>query len=232
MQRHPTRIWRNPVHYNFRSKWELAYAQYLTVHKIQWLYEPFCFFVGEGPWTGKGYCPDFYLPATQEFIEIKGKWLGGAEAKVAQFRFLYPQYKLTILHENELVNLGIIKRWKKMAKLSDAVAHASYGQSIAIRNDKTGNVSQMNVFAAKQKKHGPNCKCEKCSALNMKSHADTRKQKGGTPGHSDVMQKQIAPPTGNVQKIKPSQLMHEKGMLLPGKSGKVSGKYPAKKFGK
>lgn len=51
-----------------RSSWEIEYASYLTSQGIQWLYEPQCFELG----TDFTYRPDFYLPDTDEWKEVKG----------------------------------------------------------------------------------------------------------------------------------------------------------------
>lgn len=50
-----------------RSTWEIKYAQYLDSNNIKWLYESKTFDLGNTTYT-----PDFYLPETDEYIEIKG----------------------------------------------------------------------------------------------------------------------------------------------------------------
>lgn len=52
-----------------RSGYEVMYANALDSMGVQWLYEPECFKLQEG----LRYTPDFYLPQTNEWIEVKGK---------------------------------------------------------------------------------------------------------------------------------------------------------------
>lgn len=51
-----------------RSSWEIEYANYLTSQGLQWLYESAYFDLG----NGRTYRPDFYLPETNEWHEVKG----------------------------------------------------------------------------------------------------------------------------------------------------------------
>lgn len=90
------------------------------------------------------------------------------------------------------------------------------------------------MYAAAKKGHGPNCKCEPCAAMYMQRTKDKR-LKAMVPGNVDMgnrqpavmgkkkkakansalmMNKQVPPPTQKVDKIKPSNLMHEKGKIL------------------
>lgn len=52
----------------FRSRLEARWAVWLNHLKIEWRYEPQGF---ELP-SGKAYLPDFYLPATDLWVEVKG----------------------------------------------------------------------------------------------------------------------------------------------------------------
>ena len=54
----------------FRSSWEISFAKFLDAAEILWLYEPKRFHLKDG----KHYSPDFYLPTTETYIEIKGIW--------------------------------------------------------------------------------------------------------------------------------------------------------------
>lgn len=93
---------------DMRSRWECAYAAHLDRLHILWKYEPRAFRVGEGPWIGKSYAPDFYLLDFDMYVEIKGPWLNGAYAKIMTFRRLYPSIKLKVFLEAELREKGII----------------------------------------------------------------------------------------------------------------------------
>jgi hypothetical protein len=50
-----------------RSSYEIAYAKWLDVNNIMWFYEFWTFDIGDTTYT-----PDFFLPQTETFIEIKG----------------------------------------------------------------------------------------------------------------------------------------------------------------
>jgi hypothetical protein len=52
----------------FRSRLEADWAASLDKLKIQWIYEPEGFKLSEGTW----YSPDFYLPTSKAWLEIKG----------------------------------------------------------------------------------------------------------------------------------------------------------------
>jgi hypothetical protein len=88
----------------FDSSWEVKYAQWLDENNIRWercnKRFPYIF---EG--VKKHYIPDFYLPHTDEYVEIKGMILEKDYAKWEQFS---KTNKLTILYEVDLKNLGIL----------------------------------------------------------------------------------------------------------------------------
>ncbi len=87
----------------FRSSWEVKYACYLDSNKVKWLYESKCFDLGSTTYT-----PDFYLPKTDEYIEIKGLWRPIARKKIKIFKQYYPNIKLYILRKKDLQRLGIL----------------------------------------------------------------------------------------------------------------------------
>jgi len=91
-----------------RSSWEVKYAQYLDTNNIKWIYEPKTFelLINHKPTT---YRPDFYLPETNEYIEIKGYWYRNSMEKIKTFRIAYPSIKLTVLMEQDLKTLGLLK---------------------------------------------------------------------------------------------------------------------------
>jgi hypothetical protein len=83
----------------FRSGFEFIYAQHLIENGTPFQFEPkwFCF-------TPKcRYCPDFYLPLTNEWIEVKGHQKQDQLEKHKLFRAL--GNKLTLLHENDIASL-------------------------------------------------------------------------------------------------------------------------------
>ena len=97
------------MHYSYKGadlhgSWEYKYAQYLDDNNIEWqrCKESFKYFF-EDKW--RTYTPDFYLPATDEYIEIKGYKTKKDEAKWLQF----PSHRtLIVLMKKELCSMNII----------------------------------------------------------------------------------------------------------------------------
>jgi hypothetical protein len=84
--RWPTRGHRSPYKgISLRSSWEWRVAWYLDSLGIRWEYE--------SRWLeidGVRYLPDFYLPDTETFVEVKGRWKPGEEEKFARFAARWP----------------------------------------------------------------------------------------------------------------------------------------------
>lgn len=89
----------------FRSNWEVAYAKYLDKNNIQWLYESKTFDLGETTYT-----PDFYLPATDEYIEVKGYKSDIFKKKINLFYLKYGEIKIGILDKIKLMSLRLINK--------------------------------------------------------------------------------------------------------------------------
>lgn len=87
-----------------RSTWEVAYAKYLTKNDIKWQYETKTFDVGKGRYT-----PDFYLPETDTYVEIKGRWYPESKKKFNLFRKKFYSTNIILLTQKELKKLKIIK---------------------------------------------------------------------------------------------------------------------------
>jgi hypothetical protein len=87
----------------FRSSYEYLYARYLTKNRIKWLYESKTFDLGESTYT-----PDFYLPESNEYIEIKGYWIPKAIKKFILFRKKYNGIKIQVLNKIKLQSLRIL----------------------------------------------------------------------------------------------------------------------------
>lgn len=71
-----------PTRYNgtqFRSRLEARYAMLLTSLQVDWLYE-FEGFRLDGGW----YLPDFYLPRTQSWLEVKPTYPDERELRLAE----------------------------------------------------------------------------------------------------------------------------------------------------
>jgi DNA-directed RNA polymerase subunit RPC12/RpoP len=86
-----------------RSNYELFYAKYLDKNKITWSYESKTFDLGKTTYT-----PDFYLPKTNEYIEVKGWWRLDALKKFNLFKKLYPTIKIKIINKKILKLLKLI----------------------------------------------------------------------------------------------------------------------------
>ncbi len=84
-----------------RSSYEIKYAKYLDDNKILWYYEIETFDLGETSYT-----PDFFLPRTEKFIEIKGYMKERDQLKIDLFLEQYP-WNLEVLRHNDLKKLGI-----------------------------------------------------------------------------------------------------------------------------
>lgn len=84
-----------------RSSYELTYIKWLESQNIPWVYEEFLFTLEKG----KKYLPDFYLPDTKEFIEVKGRWIGKAKEKYEEFKRLYPNEKITLMQRKEIMEI-------------------------------------------------------------------------------------------------------------------------------
>lgn len=87
----------------FRSSYEYKYAKYLDKNHIKWLYEPKTFKVDNYTYT-----PDFYLPKTEEYIEIKGYLREENKLKYKLFKKIYPKIRWKMLMKLELENLGVL----------------------------------------------------------------------------------------------------------------------------
>lgn len=85
-----------------RSSWEIEYAGYLSRHGIDWRYEPESFDFG----FGLTYRPDFYLPATDEWVEVKGYMTPDDHLKHAALKNVYG-IEVKVIGKTEMVALGL-----------------------------------------------------------------------------------------------------------------------------
>jgi hypothetical protein len=86
-----------------RSSWETAYAKYLDKNNVKWLYESKTFDLGDTTYT-----PDFYLPETDRYIEIKGWERKDFRKKIELLKIKYSDIKIIILKKKELKTLKIL----------------------------------------------------------------------------------------------------------------------------
>jgi hypothetical protein len=87
-----------------RSSWEIAYAKYLDKQGTKWLYESKTFDLGNCTYT-----PDFYLPESDTYVEIKGRWYKDAKKKFKIFQKKYFSMNIILLTRKELRKLKVIK---------------------------------------------------------------------------------------------------------------------------
>jgi hypothetical protein len=83
-----------------KSSYEIAYAKWLDLNNILWLYEMERFGLGETTYT-----PDFFLPKFEKFIEVKGYMSPEAQKKIYMFKEQYP-WDLEVLYYEDLKKLG------------------------------------------------------------------------------------------------------------------------------
>ena len=76
----------------FRSTWEARLAKALDARGIEWEYEPERFDLGETT-----YLPDFFLPKTQNYLEVKGWLKDKNQRKIALFREQHPDKPLVVV---------------------------------------------------------------------------------------------------------------------------------------
>jgi len=94
------------------SQWEIKYALYLEQNDIDYYYEFYVFEMNIGYDTT--YRPDFYLPKTNKFIEIKGrdnysKWEDcNGKLKSNKFKKEFcEEFEYEVLFGSDLISLGI-----------------------------------------------------------------------------------------------------------------------------
>lgn len=96
----------------FYSRWEANYARVLNYLGVKWDYEPKTFNL-----KTQNYTPDFYLPDTDEYIEVKNFLWKYSKIRDEKFRKLYPGIKLKLLLKEDYLKLQykyakLIKNWE------------------------------------------------------------------------------------------------------------------------
>jgi DNA-directed RNA polymerase subunit RPC12/RpoP len=87
-----------------RSSWEVAYAKHLDKQGIKWQYEFKQFNLGEMTYT-----PDFYLPDSDTYVEVKGWWNKKERNKFKLFKSLYSYITIKLYRQNHLRRMGVLK---------------------------------------------------------------------------------------------------------------------------
>jgi len=85
-----------------RSTWEVAYAKYLDKQGTKWLYESKTFTLKNTTYT-----PDFYLPESDTYVEIKGWRRNDFVDKIKEVKKLF-KINIIILNKKELEQKEII----------------------------------------------------------------------------------------------------------------------------
>lgn len=85
-------VWSDRHKIAFRSKYEQKFANYLTDEGFVFEYEPYSFLLDSGSYT-----PDFYLPDSDLFVEVKGSWGFGSKSKMKRFIEQYPDVRLIVV---------------------------------------------------------------------------------------------------------------------------------------
>jgi len=84
----------------FHSRWEANIARLFNYLNIKWEYEPKMFDIGEQMYT-----PDFYLPETDTYIEVKNFWNDFSKERDTKFRKTYPDVKLKVILKEDYLKL-------------------------------------------------------------------------------------------------------------------------------
>jgi hypothetical protein len=90
---------REDIGINCRSSWEANFARILGMYGIKYQFEPEIFIFHKIKRGTRAYTPDFYLPKTDEWIEIKGYMDDASRIKLKRFKQFYPEQfdKLTMV---------------------------------------------------------------------------------------------------------------------------------------
>lgn len=91
----------------FYSRWEANMARLYTYLGIRWIYAPTSFNIGDQMYT-----PDFFLPESDKYVEVKNFWWKYSKERDEKFRKLYPNIKLEVVSKIEYTMLE-----KQYAKL-------------------------------------------------------------------------------------------------------------------
>lgn len=86
-----------------RSSYEIKFAFFLDCSGIKYLYESERFYFKDCT-----YCPDFYIPQWDLYIEIKGWWRDEAVKRFKLFKKNYPNKNIKVLMKPDLENLGVL----------------------------------------------------------------------------------------------------------------------------
>lgn len=81
----------------FRSRYEANYARYLNFTNQLWEYEKKTFWFDKIKRGVRSYTPDFYLPQTNEFHEVKGWMDKKSQTKLKRMKKYFPEVKIVVI---------------------------------------------------------------------------------------------------------------------------------------
>ncbi len=84
----------------FYSRWEANIARLYTFLRIQWVYAPTSFDIGNQVYT-----PDFYLPETDTYVEVKNFMGEYSKKRDFKFRQKYPHLRLEMILKEAYLEL-------------------------------------------------------------------------------------------------------------------------------
>lgn len=84
----------------FYSRWEANMARLYTHLGVKWKYTPRSFDIG-----GHTYTPDFYLPETDTYIEVKNFWGEYSRIRDEKFRTMHPTLHLKVVLKDDYLEL-------------------------------------------------------------------------------------------------------------------------------
>lgn len=80
-----------------RSNWEANLARIFRLHNIKYEFEPEIFVFDKIKKGTKAYVPDFYLPDSDTWVEVKGYLDDKSRIKIKRFRQYYPEKRLVMV---------------------------------------------------------------------------------------------------------------------------------------
>ncbi len=108
--KHTRTGYRDDLDLVLRSGWEANFCRVLRSYDIEFEFEPqaFHFPIKRG---NKGYVPDFWLPTTEEWVEVKGYLDNNSKIKIKRFKKYFPEdfAKLTIITGSAKASLEFFK---------------------------------------------------------------------------------------------------------------------------
>lgn len=101
----------------FYSRWEANIARLYTYLGVTWKYTPKSFDIG-----GQIYTPDFYLPESDTYVEVKNFWSEYSKTRDMKFRKTHQNLCLKVILKKEYLKLE-----KHYARL---IPHWEYKNSV------------------------------------------------------------------------------------------------------